>query len=69
VEPAELTVRVTYPDFAAWWEPYTLGVGPAGDYVATLSPAHVGALRARCAALLPAPIAINASAWTVLARA
>ena len=26
--------------FADWWEPYTLGVGPAGAYVAGLAPEH-----------------------------
>ena len=33
-----LTVRVRHASFAQWWEPFTLGVGPAGSYVASLSP-------------------------------
>ena len=29
-EVTTLTVHVGYPSFGQWWEPYTLGVGPAG---------------------------------------
>ena len=36
VEESSLTVRVDHTTFEEWWEPYTLGVGPAGDYVAGL---------------------------------
>jgi SAM-dependent methyltransferase len=68
VEPAELTVRIAYPTFDDWWEPYTLGVGPAGDHVAGLDAAGREALRARCADLLPpAPIDVEATAWAVRA--
>lgn len=70
VEPTSLTVRVSYASFDIWWEPYTLGVGPPGDYVAGLDPQRRDELRARCATLLPAaPFDIEASAWTVLGRA
>src|SRR4029453_4238193 len=31
-----LTVNREHPSFDDWWEPYTLGVGPAGAYVARL---------------------------------
>jgi ubiquinone/menaquinone biosynthesis C-methylase UbiE len=68
VEPAELTVQVTYPTFEDWWEPYTLGVGPAGDHVTRLDDAGRAALRARCADLLPQPpIDVAATAWAVRA--
>ena len=30
VEETALTVRVEHPTFEEWWEPFTLGVGPAG---------------------------------------
>ncbi|WP_433043468.1 class I SAM-dependent methyltransferase [Dactylosporangium sp. CS-033363] len=71
LEPTELSVRARFEDFEAWWEPYTLGVGPAGDYVRSLDEPGVAALRKRCAELLPAngPIEITASAWTVIGRA
>jgi SAM-dependent methyltransferase len=69
VEEGRLTVTSTYADFAEWWEPYTLGVGPAGDYVAGLDDAGREALRDHCAALLPSGLfEVEASAWTVVAR-
>jgi SAM-dependent methyltransferase len=72
VDPEQrvLAVEVGYSSFDQWWEPYTLGVGPAGAYVAGLEPADRDALRSRCAALLPAgPFEVAASAWVALARA
>ncbi len=59
-----LTVRVRYATFEQWWEPFTLGVGPAGAYVASLSAARRGALREQCRRLLPAgPVEVSATAW------
>lgn len=70
VEPTTLTVRVRFATFVDWWEPFTLGVGPAGAYVAQLDPAQRDLLRARCAQILPsAPFEVAASAWCVRARA
>ena len=70
VESSSLTVTVACPTFDDWWEPYTLGVGPAGDYVARLDDAQRDDLRRRCAqALPPAPFEVSASAWCVRARA
>jgi ubiquinone/menaquinone biosynthesis C-methylase UbiE len=52
--------------FEAWWEPFTLGVGPAGQYVAELDDATRDAVRERCRDLLPdAPPAV---AWAVRGR-
>ncbi len=62
-----LTVHTEFADFEDWWEPYTLGVGPAGAYVAALDPERRAALRARCAQLAPTgAFAIDATAWTAL---
>ena len=36
VEEDSISVDVVHPTFAEWWEPYTFGVGPAGDYVQRL---------------------------------
>jgi SAM-dependent methyltransferase len=70
IEPTSLTVTVRFARFADWWEPFTLGVGPAGAYVTQLDEARREALRARCAELLPpAPFQLAASAWCVRARA
>jgi SAM-dependent methyltransferase len=64
-----LTVHVGYDSFGQWWEPYTLGVGPAGSYVASLTPDRRSALRGRCQYLLgEGPIEISATAWTVISR-
>lgn len=70
VEPTSLTVRVGFETFADWWDPFTLGVGPAGAYVTGLDGGRRGVLRARCAELLPqAPFEVAASAWCVRAVA
>ena len=62
-----LTVSAGYPDFAAWWATFTLGVGPAGEYVKRLDDAQREALRAHCAELLPdGPFEITAVAWTAV---
>ena len=65
-----LTVRVEHATFEEWWEPYTLGVGPAGSYIAGLAPEAREELREKCRALLPEPpFTISASAWSARARA
>lgn len=66
-----LTVRARFASFDEWWQPFTLGVGPAGAYVAQLDATRRDELRAHCAELLPhgTPIEIVASAWTALGRA
>lgn len=70
IEPSMLTVRIPFSSFDEWWEPFTLGVGPAGAYVTQAGDAQREALRARCAQLLPpAPFEITASAWCVVATA
>jgi SAM-dependent methyltransferase len=65
VEETELTVRVEHPTFDEWWEPFTLGVGPAGVYVAKLDPERQAALREQCRAALPdPPFVLEPKAWT-----
>jgi SAM-dependent methyltransferase len=65
VEESALTVSVAHPTFEEWWQPYTLGVGPAGAYVDRLDPEGRDALRERCRELLPeAPFVLEAKAWT-----
>jgi hypothetical protein len=69
IQAGTLTVRVRYASFDDWWEPLTLGVGPAGAYVATLSPGRSAALQRQARRLLPAgPIEITAVAWAVTGR-
>jgi SAM-dependent methyltransferase len=66
-----LTVRASFSSFDDWWAPYTLGVGPAGDYVNRLDPPRLSTLRDRCASLLPpsGPFEITATAWAASGRA
>jgi ubiquinone/menaquinone biosynthesis C-methylase UbiE len=69
VTATTLTVEVPHESFEAWWHPFTLGVGPAGAYVAGLDAGAREALRNRCRALLPDDAGVTrASAWTVVAR-
>jgi SAM-dependent methyltransferase len=69
VASTSLTVTVEHPSFEDWWDPFSLGVGPAGMYVAALDDAGRDALRDRCRELLPtAPFRTHATAWTALAH-
>ena len=64
VEESALSVSVEHPSFEEWWEPYTLGVGPAGVYVAGLDAERQARLRDRCRAMLPPPpFTVRAVAW------
>jgi SAM-dependent methyltransferase len=65
-----ITVTVPFSSFEEWWEPYTLGVGPAGDYVRKLDDGAREALRRHCAELLPdGAFTVDATAWVVLGSA
>jgi SAM-dependent methyltransferase len=64
-----LTVSVRHDSFEKWWEPLTLGVGPAGSYVASLAAGRRAALREQCRRQLPAdPVEISATAWAAVSR-
>jgi SAM-dependent methyltransferase len=66
----ELDLHVEHPTFEDWWEPFTLGVGPAGQYVARLDPERRDALRDRCLSRLGrGPFVIGARAWAALGMA
>ena len=63
-----LPAEVEYARFEEWWEPYTLGVGPAGAHLASLDPASGETLRAGCHDVLgPGPFTVSACAWAVAA--
>jgi SAM-dependent methyltransferase len=69
VESGSLDVSARFATVDDWWEPYTLGVGPAGAYVARLEEPARAALRDACEQRLPAPpFEVVATAWWVRAR-
>jgi SAM-dependent methyltransferase len=64
IEATVLSADLEHTSFEEWWEPYTRGVGPAGEYVAGLDPGRQAELRERCRAMLPAPpFVVTARAW------
>jgi len=69
VQVTALTVRVRQAGFESWWETFTLGVGPAGAYLASLPAARRDELRERCRRQLPeGPFEVSATAWAATAR-
>lgn len=64
IEDATLSVEVEHATFEEWWEPFLLGVGPAGDYVARLDSGRQALLRNLCRERLPSgPFVVSARAW------
>ena len=57
-------MRVTHPTFEDWWDPYTFGVGPAGDYVQSLDEAGRTALEEVARRRFGnGPFTVTATAW------
>jgi SAM-dependent methyltransferase len=70
LEERMLSVALEHETFDEWWEPYTMGVGPAGVFVARLDPHEQDRLREVCQGLLPEPpFVVTASAWAVRGHA
>jgi SAM-dependent methyltransferase len=64
VRSEALSVEVAFDGVDDWWEPFTLGVGPAGAYVADLDDVGRAALRQECARRLPdGAFTVTAKAW------
>ena len=69
VAETALEVTIEHPTFEDWWEPFTLGVGPAGAYAAGLDPERQAELQDRCRALCPEPpFVLTARAWAARGR-
>lgn len=69
VSETELDVTVRYASFEDWWEPYLLGVGPAGDFVAGLDAEARDQVRSACRDLLgEGPFEVEAVAWAAVGR-
>jgi SAM-dependent methyltransferase len=64
VQESAIVVDVEHPSFEEWWEPFLLGVGHAGAYVARLDSSRQARLRDLCKARQPEePFVISAWAW------
>jgi SAM-dependent methyltransferase len=69
VQETDVSVDVEHPSFDEWWEPFTLGVGPAGVYAARLDPDRQAQLRDLCRQRLPeAPFVVSARVWAARGR-
>jgi hypothetical protein len=69
VEEGEVSVELEHPTFEEWWEPFTLGVGPAGAYARSLDADGLAALRERCRTLASdPPLRVSAYAWAARGR-
>ncbi len=64
IQETHLEVNVEHATFEDWWDPFTLGVGPAGDYVARLDPERRAELRERCRETFRTePFVLTSRAW------
>ena len=69
IEEDVLSVSLEHSSFEDWWEPFMLGVGPAGDYAGGLGAERQVQLREACRELLPdAPFELTARAWAARGR-
>jgi hypothetical protein len=56
-------VGVEHATFDEWWEPFKLGVGPAGEYYNELAPEKQRELEERVREQLGEPVALESRAW------
>jgi SAM-dependent methyltransferase len=59
-----LVARADYSGFDDFWEPFTFGVGPAGEYLRSLPAERQAEVREACRKELPeGPFSLDALAW------
>jgi ubiquinone/menaquinone biosynthesis C-methylase UbiE len=64
VEDGELEASADYASFEDFWHPFTFGVGPAGQYLASLPAEQQGRVRDACREALPeGSFSLSARAW------
>jgi SAM-dependent methyltransferase len=64
VRETVISVSVEHASFEEWWQPFTLGVGPAGAYLATLNTGQQLRLRELCQQNTPSTgMTVTANAW------
>lgn len=69
-EVAPIEIATVFPDFEAFWKPFTMGAGPAPGYCGSLDPDHRDALKAALARQLDSggEISLPARAWAARAN-
>lgn len=69
VVDGELTTHADYTDFDDFWDPFTHGVGPAGQYLAALPAERRDQVREVCRSAVPdGPFRLDALAWYALGQ-
>lgn len=64
VQEDSIAIDVVHPTFEEWWEPYTYGVGPAGDYIQRLDDDARARLESVARERLGSgPFTVTATAW------
>jgi SAM-dependent methyltransferase len=64
IHETSLALAVEHRSFEEWWEPFTLGVGPAGTFVASLEPTYRARLREQCRKMVSEfPFTVRGKAW------
>jgi hypothetical protein len=64
VSSGTLTSQASYTGFDDFWQPFTLAVGPAGEYLRGLPSDQQSAIRDACRPHLPdGPFTLSARAW------
>jgi SAM-dependent methyltransferase len=64
IESTVLSADLEHTSFEEWWQPFTMGVGPAGAYATRLDAGRQAELREACRRLLGnGPFVIEARAW------
>ncbi len=69
IEETALPINVSHSTFDEWWEPFTLGVGPAGAYVARLEHVQREQLQNALQQRLGNEFTLTARAWCARGRA
>jgi SAM-dependent methyltransferase len=69
VAEVSLAVDVVHPTFEQWWEPYTYGVGAAGDYLQRLDDAARARIKSVARERLGSgPFTVTGAAWAARGR-
>lgn len=64
VSETDITFDVTHRSFEEWWEPFALGVGPAGEYLTNLPSEDRARIAEMCRAELPdPPFTLEMAVW------